>query len=290
MSIDVLIKQRLFGNKTMPLEVILGEHLHYGNFVKDQLNVGELGETEFIAYNPKSIGRGFSVVWNSKEKKTIALRLPQPSTTQELNDFYAAIERMVNYWNGKLIVDGSRVSLPDFLSAFDNMDDFNNKIIKQFSQQVLDGEHDTLTLYSTMWPLTIGKEEATMFMENPNYYAEWLHEKQSVNVYFASPDFYIGDSGIFARYILTNNLPAVFPYQPTVPFGTTDPSTGKQLECKEWLILLGIEGEAEPLCEMEYSKFLSLIPENKKSKYDGNHFLLAKMTEEEIRTFCTQQI
>ena len=290
MSIDVLIKQRLFGNKTMPLEVILGEHLHYGNFVKDQLNVGELGETEFIAYNPKSIGRGFSVVWNPKEKKTIALRLPQPSTTQELNDFYAAIERMVNYWNGKLIVDGSRVSLPDFLSAFDNMDDFNNKIIKQFSQQVLDGEHDTLTLYSTMWPLTIGKEEATMFMENPNYYAEWLHEKQSVNVYFASPDFYIGDSGIFARYILTNNLPAVFPYQPTVPFGTTDPSTGKQLECKEWLILLGIEGEAEPLCEMEYSKFLSLIPENKKSKYDGNHFLLAEMTEEEIRTFCTQQI
>ena len=37
--------------------------------------------------------------------------------------------------------------------------------------------------------------------ENPNYYAEWLHEKQSMNVYFASPDFYIGDSGIFARYI-----------------------------------------------------------------------------------------
>ena len=290
MSIDVLIKQRLFGNKTMPLEVILGEHLHYGNFVKDQLNVGELGETEFIAYNPKSIGRGFSVVWNPKEKKTIALRLPQPSTTQELNDFYAAIERMVNYWNGKLIVDGSRVSLPDFLSAFDNMDDFNNKIIKQFSQQVLDGEHDTLTLYSTMWPLTIGKEEATMFMENPNYYAEWLHEKQSVNVYFASPDFYIGDSGIFARYILTNNLPAVFPYQPTVPLGATDPATGKLLECQEWLILLGVDGEKEPLCEMEYSKFLSLIPENKKSKYDGNHFLLAEITEEEIRTFCTQQI
>ena len=270
MSIDVLIKQRLFGNKTMPLEVILGEHLHYGNFVNDQLNVGELGETEFIAYNPESIGRGFSVVWNPNEKKTIALRLPQPSTTSELKDFYAAVERMVSYWDGKLIVDGSRVSLPDFMSAYDNMDDFNNKIIQQVSQQVLNGEHDTLTLYSTMWPLAIGKEEATMFMENPNYYAEWLHEKQSINVHFACPAFYIGDNGIFARYILTNNLPAVFPYQPTVPFGATDPTTGKQLECKEWLILLGVEGEKEPLCEMEYSKFLSLIPENKKSKYDAS--------------------
>ena len=266
MSIDVLIKQRLFGNKTMPLQVILGEHLHYGNFVKDQLNVGELGETEFIAYNPKSIGRGFSVVWNPKEKKTIALRLPQPSTTQELKDFYDAIERMVNHWHGNLVVDGNRVSLLDFLSNFENMVNFNNKILNHLSQQVLDGKSDTLTLYSTMWPLTIGKEEATMFMENLNYYAEWLHEKQSINVYFACPDFYIGDNGIFARYILTNNLPAVFPYQPTVPLGTTDPATGKQLECKEWLILLGIEGEKEPLCEMEYSKFLSLIPENKKKQ------------------------
>ena len=286
MSIEVLIKQKLFGGKAMPIEVILGEHLHYGNFVNDQLNVGELGETEFVAYNPESIGRGFSVVWNPKEKKTIALRLPQPSTTSELKDFYAAVERMVRYWDGKLIVDGSRVSLPDFMSAYDNMVDFNNKIIKQFSQQVLDGELDTLTLYSTMWPLAIGKEEASLFMENPNYYAEWLHEKQSMNVYFANPHFYVGDNGIIARYILTNNRPTVFPHQPTVPFGATDPTTGKQLECKEWLIWLGIEGEKEPLCEMEYSKFLSLIPESKKSKYDGSHFLLAEMSEEEIRKLC----
>ena len=286
MSIDVLIERKLFGNKTMPLEVILGEHLYFGNFVEDQLNVGELGETEFVAYNPKSIGRGFSVVWNPKEKKKIALRLPQPSTTSELKDFYAAIERMVNYWDGKLIVDGSRVSLPDFISAYDDMVVFNNKIIKQFSQQILNGEHDTLTLYSAMWPLAIGKEEASLFIENTNYYAEWLHEKQSMDVYFSSPKFYMGDNGIFARYILTNNMPAIFPYQPMVPFGATDPTTGKHLECIEWLILLGIEGEKEPLSEIEYSKFLGLIPESKKTKYDGSHFLLAEMSEEEIRQLC----
>ena len=44
MSIDVLIKQKMFGGNTMPIGVILGEHLHYGNFVNDQLNIGELGE------------------------------------------------------------------------------------------------------------------------------------------------------------------------------------------------------------------------------------------------------
>ena len=288
MSIDVLIKQKFLSSKTMPLEVILGEHLHYGNFVNDQLYIGELGETEFIAYNPESIGRGFSVVWNPKENKSISLRLPQPSTTQELKDFYAAIERMMEHWRGKLIVDGKRVALTDFLSEFYNMVEFNNRIIKQFSQDVLDGKHETLTLYSTMWPLTIGKEEATYFMEDPNHFALWLHKKQSMDVYFASPNFYKSENGIIARYILTNDLPAIFPYQPTVPVGAVDPVTGKHLKCQNWLIWLGIAGENEPLCEMEYSRFLSLIPEHKKSKYDGNHFLLSEMTEEEIRALSNQ--
>ncbi len=288
MSIDVVIKQKLFGRKTMPLEVILGKYLHYGNYVNDQLDVGELGETEFIAYNPKNIGRGFSVIWNPKEEKAIVLRLPQPSTNRELKDFYDSIERMVKYWNGKLIVDGSKVSLSTFLSGFDNMLAFNNQIIKMLSQQVLSGENETLTLYSAMWPLAMGKEEATLLMENPDTYAQWLHEKQSMDVYFESPQFYMGDNGFFARYILTNNLPAVFPYKPTVPYGITDPQTGKPLECNEWIIAIGIEGEDAPLCEMEYSEFLNRIPENKKSKYDGRNFLLADMTEEEIRALANQ--
>ena len=120
-------------------------------------------------------------------------------------------------------------------------------------------------------------------MANPDEYAKWLHEKQSMAVYFSSPRFYNGDQGVFGRLFLINNLPALFPYQPAVPFGVTDPATGKQLECQKWLIMLGIEGEKEPLCEMEYSKFLSLIPEEKKSKYDGGHFLLSEYTEEELR-------
>lgn len=288
MAIDVLIKQKLFGSKTMPLEVILGDNLHYGNFVNDRLNVGELGENEIVVYNPDSIGRGFSVIWNQNEKKKIILRLPQPSTTQELKDFYAAIERMMKYWGGKLVVDGNRLNLSAFLSSLDDMIDFNYKIINQFSSQVLDGTHDTLTLYSAMWPLAIGKEEAGRFIEDPDYYAEWLHEKQSVDAHFESPDFYAGDNGIFAQFTFVNDLPAIFPYQPTVPFGLTDPATGKPLECNEWLICIGIKGEKEPLGQMEYDKFLSFIPENKKSKYDGNRFLLDALTEEEIRHLFAQ--
>ncbi len=283
MAIDVLIKQKLFGNKTMPLEVILGENLHYGNFVNDQLDVGELGENEFIAYNPKSIGRGFSVIWTPKEKRKIMLRLPQPSTRQELADFYASIERMVKHWRAKLVVDGNRVSLDTFMAGFQDMAEFSDRIVRQFSQQVLAGEHKTLTLYSAKWPLSMGKKEAELFLNDPACYAEWLHKKQSVDAFFASPHFYMDDDGIFARYFLVNDLPVIFPNQPSVPFGATDPATGKPLECKRWMISLGIEGENSPLCEMEYAEFLNLIPETQKSEYDGEHFLLSALTEEDIR-------
>ena len=167
MSIDVVIKQKLFGRKTMPLEVILGSELRYGNFVNDRLNAGELGESEFVAYHPGHIGQGFSVVWTPGEKKSIALRLPQPSTAQELADFYAAVERMASYWDARLIADGRRIGLSGFLAGLKDMVAFNDQIIRRLSRQVLDGAQDNLILYSVMWPLTMGREEAAAFSENP---------------------------------------------------------------------------------------------------------------------------
>lgn len=283
MSIEVTIKQKLFGKQTMPLEVILGEELRYGNFENDHLNDGELGETDFIAYHPDHIGRGFSVIWNPGEKKQIYLRLPQPSTPAELTDFFAAIERMVTYWKGSLTVDGNRQTLPAFLSTLDDMIEFNTKVIKDFSQKVLTGEHEALTLYSAMWPLAIGKEEAEHFLENPFYFSSWLHEKQSMDVYFASPDFFSEEEGIVARYLFTDHLPAIFPSQPSVPFGMTDLTTGKALECDHWYVYMVLSDSKEPLGEVEYSKFLSLLPKSKITRYDAERFLLDELTEEEMK-------
>ena len=80
--------------------------------------------------------------------------------------------------------------------------------------------------------------------------------------------------------------PAILPEKPTVPFGAIDPATGKQLECTEWFIFLGAQGADDPLCEMEYARFLSLISKDKTARYDGNHFLLSALTEEEIKALA----
>ena len=286
MAIDIMIEQKLFGRKNMPLEVILGEGLNYGNFENDMLNIGELGGNEFLAYNPEKIGRGFSVIWTPEEKRRLYLRLPLPSTAQELKDLYCAVERMVSYWGGKLTLDGNRVSLSEFLDGYDEMVEFNYRVVRHLSSQILDGDQETLTLYSAKWPITLGKEEAEIFLNEPERFDEWLHEKQNMDVFFASPDMYNGENGIFGRFFITEELPAIFPNEPTVPFGLTDPETGKALECKNWCIAVGFHDEKRPITEMEYSDFLNSIPEEKKTKYDANHFLLEALTKEEIKMIC----
>ncbi len=286
MAIDVVIKQKLFGKKTMPLEVILGDSLAYGYWENDQLTEEKLGDTEFIVYNPQTIGRGFSVIWNPRETKVISLRLPMPSTTQELRSFYDTVSRIAVYWSGALIVDGNRTKLSAFLEGFDDMVAFNDMILGHLAEQIQNGENKSFTFYSAKWPLTIGIKEAEMFRDNPASFAQWLHEKQSMDVFFCNPRFYAGENGIFGQYMLMNDLPTVFPDTPCVPLGMTDPGTGKALECRQWRVALVIEQQSGTLCEIDYDTFLRKIPEDHKIRYDETHFLLSELTEEEIRTLA----
>jgi hypothetical protein len=90
------------------------------------------------------------------------------------------------------------------------------------------------------------------------------------------------------RFILVDRLPVVLPDMPAVPMGLVDPNTGKRPESIRWVVTVGIQEEKEPLCDMEYSEFLRLLPAEKKSKYDGGSFLLAELTEEEIRALANR--
>ncbi len=287
MAIDVVIKQKPFGNKSMPLRVILGDDLEYGIYVGDQLETGKLGGGEFIAYNPYCIGRGFSVIWKPDEVKEIALRLPIPSTKYEIKDFYSAIERMVKHWDGSLTVDGNKVSLPDFLSGFERMVELSNDILNRISSNVIRGEHEDLVLYSAMWPLTMGIEEARRFLGDPEHYAWWLHKNQTIDAYFESPKFYYEEGGMCGKYMLTSDLPAVFPNKPAVPLGAIDYSTGKPIECKKWSVIIVVDEKV--VCDIEYPKFLELVPKEKISRFDGDRFLLSEMTEEEIRALAERE-
>ncbi len=285
MSIDISIVQKGLFKKTMPLEVILGKELHYGCYEGILcLETGKLGEKEFIAYHPEHIARGFSVVWNPQEKERITLRALTPSTPEELRDFYDAVKRMTDYWQCTLEVDGNRVQPDEFQKGFANMLDFDRRALKHFAQRVVSKEIGDQTLFSAFWPLVMGKPEAERFVNDPDAYTAWLHEKQSIDAYYANPSFFRTEDGIVGRYALTEGRLSIFPVKPYVPFGIIDPETNKELQCDRYEIFLYSITRQGTVGVAEYSRIMQSIDQNKMSRYDANHVLIEGLTLEEMET------
>ncbi len=186
MSFNITIKQKGFFKKTLPIEVILGEKLKYGAFSGDCLQKDVLGEGEFIAYNPEHIGRGFSVTWTPQEKKKIEFHLPQPSVPEEMRSLFDAVNRIASYWNASIEVEDVEMELPAFLAYYDDMVRFNEGMVKHFAKDLIEGKHETLTFYSALFPLHVSREEAEVFVNDPEAFYRWLHEKQSVDAVYTS--------------------------------------------------------------------------------------------------------
>lgn len=288
MSIDVTIRQGFFGRKTMPLDVILGDRLHYGAFENGCLTVGKMGKDNIVAYDPKNIGRGFSVVWTPKEKRQIRLRLLHPSTRQEMEVFYEAVARMVRYWNASLQVDGCKVQLPDFLAGLPGMIQFNDSTVVHLSQQVLE-QKGSVTLPSAMWPLVMGEIEASIFLRQPDQFARWLHEKQSVHAVFTVPYFIKRPEGLTGYYLLDENQSFIFPQTPAVPLGTID-AKGRPVKCSRWIVVAVLKKKNVILEEWPYDAFLRRLPSQKTERYDEQCMLIHPMTPEELQNFFGKRL
>ncbi|MBQ4324121.1 MAG: DUF4299 family protein [Clostridia bacterium] len=283
MGLDVTIRQKGFRKKTMPLDVILGSELHYGDFFCDHIIKDQLGDFEFIAYHPEHIGRGFSVAWNPAEKKRIDLRLPFPTTPAEFSDFFETVRRISTYWNSTLEVDGNKVALAEFLSELDNMIEFNKKHIQHCANDVLedDKEDGHLTFMSVMHPLNMGKEEAALFIKDNNAFCNWLHEKQCVDADYDTPRFFFENDEVVGRYSYVNGRPHLFAGKPSVPFGVVDTDTGLAIECDCWKVEVFSDKDTQ-VAELDYSEFLSRIPTEKVQRHDAHLLLIAPLSDEEF--------
>ncbi len=283
MSIDISIEQKGLFKKTMPLEVILGKELRYGCYADVlRLETDKLGDTEFIAYHPAHIARGFSVIWNPREKERITLRSLTPSTPEELRDLYGAVKRMTDHWKCTLEVDGNPMKPDEFQKGFADMLDFDRRSLREMAQRVVSGESGDLTLFSAFWPLVMGKPEAERFLREPNAYAAWLHEKQSVDAYYGKPSFFRTEEGIVGRYALTEGTRSIFPTKPYVPFGLRDPETSKALQCERYEIFLCSVTRQRGIGSAEYSKVMQSIDPNQLTRYDASHVLIEGLTLEAL--------
>ena len=280
MSIDITIRQNGFMKKPLPFEVIRGG-LEYGSFDGLKLKEGEIGEGEFMLYHPSHLARGFSVIWRKGEKNQIEMRLLSPTCAEEIDDFYDTIERVASFWkNCSIEQDGAAMELASIPFWRKDMKEFNLRTLIDFCSEK-EG-HDNLTLYCAYWPLVFGPKEKELFRQANDLsgFRDFLHEKQSVDAYYANPHFYVDNNnnkdGPFGSFTITEDCDSIFPVEPYVPFGVSDPETDEQLKVNRWYISYYSFTKNEIIGYTHYSDFIDSIKDME--YYDAGNVLIKGLT------------
>lgn len=267
MSIEVSFRQKGMFKKSLPLDVIIGKNLKYGNYDGWRIEPDVLGETEFVAYHPAHIGRGFSVIWKQGEKNKVELRLLTPACDEEVEDFYECIARIGECWkNCEIQVDGVDKSLTECLEGKAHMLDWNRSIIASLGE---DQDQRPLVLFGAFWPISLTAEDRQKVSQSSAAFRDYMHQKQSMDVYYAKPRFYQDEQGVFGAYTCTEETRSIFPTKAELPFWAD-----KSLQVDRWKISLFSITVDDVVGIIDYEQFVQRIPENKKHPYDADHILV----------------
>lgn len=285
MSIEITITQKGLIKRELPFEVICGNDLQFGTFDGLRLDEGVIGSKEFILYHPGHIGRGFSVVWCKGEKNQVDLRLLTPAPSEEIDDFYDTVERIVRVWkNSTITQDGTEISLEDIPRLRTESKQFNLRTLHDMCSEDTDW-----TMFCAFWPLTLTNDEKKRFSQADSLdeFRDCLHDKQSIDVYYAKPRFYSnGDGdGFIGIYTLTEDTRSVFPKTPFVPYGVTD-STGKPLEVDRWFVGISSITKNAYLGQIAYDNFITNI--EGQSEYDAYNVLIENASLEAVESLIAR--
>lgn len=282
MSVDLTITQKGIFKKTLPLSVILGDKLRYGVPGEGNcLEPGKTGDGCLILYLPDAIGRGFSITWTLNEMNKVDLRLLTPTCTAEIREFYNTVARITKYWNGELCVEGYIEKPDEWLAGMGEFILFNKQALNTYARKVADGEEKYYVLNCALWPLVMGREEAQKFVDHPAAFDAWLHEKQSIDAYYAAPRFSIVDGEVIGRLMLAEDYTTILPLNPIVPVGMKDPRTGKELKCSKYFVVLCSFTE-KLLGNVYIEEIAELLPAGKYCRFDENCILIQKLSNDEI--------
>lgn len=290
MSVTIQIIQKGIFKKSLPDEIILGENLYYGILDGEALVPGERCPDGFLAFNPKCIGRGISVLAHVNEKHKVELHINNPTTAEELRDFYDCVARIAHFWNVKNIIEeGNKTALTEFLNTYEKNRDFNWRALDEWIQKILDDEYEDLVVGGALWPLVIDLEDAKSIRGEHSLesFRDYLNRMQNIDWYFASPRFFdFPQFGLGGVYIVIPDTVSLFPNEPKVPFGIVDPETNEPMDIKKWIVGLSM---TETALNLPYEKFITMLPAEKVTRYNSQYIKVAPMSSDEWQRLFEEQ-
>lgn len=281
MSMEVILRQKGLFKKVLPLEVILGKQLTCGSYdAYYRMDPGIRRGEDFIIYDPGCPGRGISVVYDEKHKPNlIRLQLLIPSPRREVHAFFQCVARITDFWNCTLEVDGEKLSSEEFQRRLTEDLVFHRDTLKSMSLDILGERSGDLTLFSAIWPMVMGQEEAEQFAQGDlDAFGGWLCKGQLLDAHYTAPRFYQKDGKIVGVYTMVQDTLTILPRHGSVPYGATQSDTGEPLECRSYDVGLISPARKSPVGRIPLERFLRLVPPEMVSRYDGDHVLIRPLS------------
>ena len=292
MSIEISIKQKGLFKKKIDLgliEKLCSEHGFRYGLMDGSLRFEEYKEEKgvknvnFTIYDPKMIGRGFDVLVKENQFD-IDMRLNTPSTNEDIDAHYKALKFLCKSLGVKSYVsDAIDNSVETDVSEIEkervHVTAWN---LEQLLKMI--PEYKSLTIFCVMYPVCIESEFAKQLIHMDKIFvmkefADYLHDKQSNDYYYASPTMYCDkEDNFFGVFAITEDVDSIFQLEPMIPALLFN----QIKEVNEWKVNLGaFDGEYYSAGVVSHEHFCKVLELDKKPRFD-ERCVVVKLTKEDI--------
>ena len=272
MSITARIKQKSLFKKKMNIEdIIKFTGLSYGVCDENyRLDRDEIGEHTLI-YDETKLARGFEL-W--LEGSDVLLSLSLPTAPSEIRLFYNLVEQLCKEFNTKKYLREDEEAYLYESKEFIKWDEEASIVALEKMTGKTEDEYRCFEIFGIYNPISVGQRELQRIDCDLNNLEEFLHEIQSLDVYYATPSvFRKKDTGeLFGIYSIVADVPCVVPNKPYI---ILDQIKG----INHWYVMVrkGIT--------VTYDDFINHI--SSKEYYDASH-IIALLNDDEIDALIEQ--
>lgn len=276
MAITIHIHPKKLWKKKLPFSVVKGE-CYYGVHNGISLDVDRKEADVIVFYSIDPTARGFEAEWN-KAYTGIQLRQTLPTSDEDIDTFYATIERILAYLHlERFEQDGTFYTRSDIPAL--------KADAKKTTQQVLLKllhEKTSFQIFGALFPYLISVEKLMRFAEHASMteaFRDDLHELQSGDWYYHVPKLFEGGVGI---YHVFEGISGIFPMRPEIPYWFDG-------HIEQWYVEFITFPESTALGRLSFDAFIEKSTAWQKA-YDEERFLFSEKTRTDFEELLREHV
>ena len=278
-EVNVVLTQITKFPRSIPLQLMTGDTLHYGYFSRDHLVKNKTARNMLVLYREDKIGRGIRTNWDKDNETELKILLPLPANTEEIHELFQLVHRAGEYWTGSVEINGNHFSLSRLDEKEEEVQRQNVRLLNELLPQVLGGSGN-LSLSCAMHRLVLGSKEAGQigYCRDAEAFGQWMHELQNKTYYIAEPEVRVQQNT--GTYFLPAGVPIIFPDKPGIPFTMYDQKDKVRVD--HWLISLYDSNTSKVLGTIRFDDLNVVLPRSKTKYYDAGHKMIEPLSTKDL--------